>query len=85
MRALLARTADEDLQEHLRGVIGVHEDRTARELQTKAMNDIIAAAKAGRTREALTLTDALLTKVTNEELRLQLEAMRQNLSGVRQR
>ena len=80
MRALLARTEDEDLQEHLRGVIGVHEDRTARELQTKAMNDIIAAAKAGNTREALALIDALLAKVMDEELRTQLEAMRLELA-----
>lgn len=81
MRALLLTTTDEDLKEHLRGVIGVHEDRVAREARTKAMNDIIAAAEAGKTQEALALIDALLAKTTDEELREQLTAMRKELAS----
>lgn len=79
MRALLATTENEDLQEHLRGVIGAHEDLAAREQQTKAMEEIIAAAKAGRAAEARSLIDALLAKTKDESLRAQLEAMRREL------
>ena len=80
MRALLATTADEDLKEHLRGAIGAHEDLAAREQRTKAMDEIIAAAKAGKTEEARALIDALLATTTDEELRKQLEAMRRELA-----
>jgi tetratricopeptide (TPR) repeat protein len=76
MQAVLERTTDEELKEHLQGVIGVHEDK----LRIKAMNDIIAAAQAGKTKEALALIDARLAKTTDEEERAQLLAMR---SGVR--
>jgi hypothetical protein len=79
MRALLAATQDAALREHLQGVIGIHEERTARELQTKAMDAIIAAAREGKTGKALTLLDALLPKVTDEQLRTQLAAMRREL------
>ncbi|HYC91180.1 MAG TPA: DUF1570 domain-containing protein [Thermoanaerobaculia bacterium] len=82
MRSILERTSDEELKEHLQGVIGVHEERVARELREKAMHDIIAAAQAGKTKEALALIDALLAKTTDEEERAQLMAMRDGLKPV---
>jgi tetratricopeptide (TPR) repeat protein len=79
MRAVIATTTDEDLKEHLRGVIGAHEDLAAREQQTTAMEEIIAAAKEGKTKEARSLIDALLAKTKDEPLRAQLKAMRREL------
>lgn len=80
MRTILAKTKDEDLQEHLRGVIASYDDHRAREQQQKALREIVAHAKAGRTKEALVLIDALLPQVTDEDLREQLTEMRKSLA-----
>ena len=83
MRAILARTKDEELQDHLRGVIGSYDDHRAGEAQNDALRRIVAHSNAGRAKDALALLDELLPKVTDEELRAQLLEMRKDLAARR--
>jgi tetratricopeptide (TPR) repeat protein len=79
MRAILAKTEDAELQDHLRGVIAHYDEQAAVEQQNKTLREILAHANAGRVKEARALIDALLPKITDDELRAQLVAMRKEL------
>jgi tetratricopeptide (TPR) repeat protein len=80
MRGILTRTRDQDLQEHLRGVIGSFDDHRLRESQHETLREIVTHANSGRTKAALALIDELLPKVIDEELREQLTKMRGSLA-----
>lgn len=80
MRPIAAQTHDEELRQHLQGVIADYEESRRQQV----VRDIIDHAKAGRTRAALALLDALLPTVTDEALRQQLTKMRETLA-VRER
>jgi len=80
MRAILATTQDEDLREHLTGVIASYDEHVERERQSKAIAEVLANANAGKTKEALALLDALIPSVTDEDLLKQLKDMRKELA-----
>lgn len=79
MRDILARTSDEELQDHLRGVIGSFEEETSPEEQSETIRAILARASAGEAKEALAMLDNLLPRVTDEAIRVQLEELRKQL------
>jgi hypothetical protein len=81
LRPILAATTDAELREHLQGIIAIYDDHVAREQQAQALRDIVDHAKAGRIAAALAILDALLPRVTDEELRAQLVNMRKDLAG----
>jgi Flp pilus assembly protein TadD len=80
MRAILAKTQDGAMREHLSGVIAGYDEHVERERQSKAIAEVMAKANAGKTKEALALLDALIPSVTDEELRKQLMQMRKELA-----
>ena len=75
----LATRQDEQLREHLTGVIASFDEHVERERQSKAIAEVMAKANAGKTKEALALLDALIPTVSDEDLHEQLVAMRKAL------
>jgi tetratricopeptide (TPR) repeat protein len=76
IRPIASATTDDALRKHAQTIVAQYDSRIARLQETKAIDDIIGKANAGKMKDALAALDALLPKVTDEATRRELLKMR---------
>lgn len=80
VRPILTATTDPSLREHVQRIVTQYDERNARLETSKAIQGIIELANKGKTKDALAALDALLPKVTDEQMKSELAKMRKELA-----